>query len=64
VAERRTDSGSDLLAGGYTSTVLGIAGFSLLACTSLLMTLPALSDLEPGTLPGSDLATALQSMKF
>jgi hypothetical protein len=44
--------------------MLGIAGLSLLACGSLLMTVKAISDLEQGNLPGADVATALRSLKF
>jgi hypothetical protein len=55
---------SNLLASGYTSTLLGIAGFSLLAGVSLLMTVKALSDLEQGGLPGADVATSMRALKF
>jgi hypothetical protein len=58
------EAASHLLASGYTSTMLGIAGLSLLACVSLLMTVKAISDLEQGNLPGTDVATALRSLKF
>jgi hypothetical protein len=64
VAQRRVEAASHLLATGYTSTMLGIAGLSLLACGSLLMTVKAISDLEQGNLPGADVATALRSLKF
>ena len=44
--------------------MIGIAGLSLLACVSLLMTVKVISDLEAGNLPGADFATALRSVQF
>lgn len=64
MAHRRMDSTSDLLASGYTSTMIGIAGFSALACVSLLMAVSVISNLEPGTLPGADGASAMRSLRF
>ena len=62
--QRKVEAASHLLASGYSSTMLGIAGLSLLACVSLLMTVKAISDLEEGHLPGTGLATAMQSLKM
>ena len=55
---------SNQLARGYTSTMLGIAGLSGIACVSLLMTVNAISDLEPGTIPGPDVAAAMRTVRF
>jgi hypothetical protein len=48
VKRRRLDSAANLLASGYISTMLGIAALSLVACGSLLVTVKAISNLEPG----------------
>ena len=64
VAERRGVAASNLLASGYTTTMLGIAGLSLLACVSLLITVKTISDLEQGNLHGADLATSMRALKF
>lgn len=64
MTQRRVGAVSNLLASGYTSTMLGIAGLPLLAGVSLLMTVQALSDLEQGGLPGADLATSILALKF
>ncbi|MEB3321708.1 MAG: hypothetical protein VKI81_02680 [Synechococcaceae cyanobacterium] len=58
------DSASRLLATGYTSTMVGIAGLSVIACVSLLMTVRAISEFESGSLPGAELASAFRSLKF
>ncbi len=64
MTQRRVETVSSLLASGYTSTMLGIAGLSLLAGVSLLMTVKALSDLEQGGLPGAGVATSMRALKF
>lgn len=64
MAQRRVEEVSNLLASGYTSIVLGIAGLSLLAGVFLLMTVKALSDIEQGGLPGADVATSLRALRF
>lgn len=64
VRQRTNETSSNLLASGYTSTVLGIAGLSLVICVSLVMTVQAISDLEQGNAYGADLATSMRALKF
>ncbi|MFY8148323.1 MAG: hypothetical protein ACOVNL_03790 [Prochlorococcaceae cyanobacterium] len=64
VEEKKLDQTSDLLATGYTSTLLMIASLSLLACLSLLVSVQALTDLEPEGHPVASAAAALRVLKF
>jgi hypothetical protein len=64
VAHRRMEPASNQLARGYTSTMLGIAGLSGIACVSLLMTVNAISELEEETLTGPDVAAAMRTLRF
>jgi hypothetical protein len=64
VEQRTSETTSSLLASGYTSTVLGIAGLSLIVCVSLLMTVQAISDLDQGNPYGADLVTSMRALKL
>jgi len=58
------ESACNQLARGYISTMLAIAGLSGIACVSLLMTVNAISDLEPEILRGPDVAAAMRTLRF
>lgn len=64
MGRKQVDQTSDLLATGYTSTLLMIASLSLLACLSLLVSMQALTELEPENHPVASAAAALRVLKF
>ena len=64
VQQRTNETTSSLLSSGYTTTVLGIAGLSLIVCVSLLMTVQAISDLDQGNPYGADPVTSMRALKL